>query len=257
MARTLSGIKLNLKLTATVVTTLDDASTASANQPLMTYAPSLTNGIEANQADRGWHSEDRALASGAQEIIDLHNLPDIGAGGGHDATGQDLILEEIVTIVVVNENAVGAAGLLEVFPSPSEGWTPIGSHRGLASLAGQGILMKTQVAAGGFDVGEQDHRISFRAIGGAITYSVYILGRHDDEESSSSSSSSLSSSSSSASSLSSISTSSSSQSISESSISTSSSSISTSSSSVSSPSSQSTSSSSQSPSESSSSLSSS
>lgn len=257
VSRSLSGLKLNLKLTATVLTTLDDLSSVTANQPVLTYAPSLANGIEQNQADRGWHSEDRALANGAQEILDLHRPYDIGVGVGKDATGQDLIFEEVVAIVVVNENAVGAAGLLEVFPSPSEGWAPIGSHTSATggALAGQGMLTKVQLASGAFDVAEQKHRITFRAIGGAVTYSVYVLGRHDDEESSSSGSSSLSSSSMSSSSRSSISTSSSSQSISESSQSTSSSSQS--SSSQSSRSSISTSSSSQSPSESSSSLSSS
>jgi hypothetical protein len=286
--RSLSGIKLNLKLTASVVNTLTDNSSVSANQPLFTYAPTIADGIDANQANRGWHSQSRTLASGAQEILDLHSLPDIGAGSGNDALGQALLFEELVALVIVNENAVGVAGQLEIMPSNSEGFDPVGSHTVAngGALYGQGVLMKIQLAANGFDVQDQKHRITFRAIGGSVSYSVYLMGRHDDEESSSSSSSlsslsssslssvsSLSSSSPSASSLSSISTSSSS--ISTSSISTSSSSISTSSSSesvssssssslsssssssLSSNSSQSTSSSSQSPSESSSSLSSS
>jgi hypothetical protein len=229
--RSLSGIKLNLKLTASVVNTLTDNSSVSANQPLFTYAPTIADGIDASQANRGWHSQSRTLASGAQEILDLHSLPDIGAGAGNDALGQALIFEELVALVVVNENAVGVAGQLEIMPSNSEGFDPVGSHTVAngGALYGQGVLMKIQLAANGFDVQDQKHRITFKAIGGAISYSVYLLGRHDDEESSSLSSSSSSVSSSSVSSLSSISTSSSSQSISESSQSTSSSSLSSSS----------------------------
>lgn len=240
--RSMSGIKINAKLQGTIVNTLDDSSAVNANQPLVSYNPTMTSGVDDNQCNRGWHSEERSIANGAQEVLDLHSLPNIGAGEGNDALGQDLVFEEIVAIMVVNENDADAAGQLEVIPSPSEGWAPIGSHTVAndGALRGQGMLLKCQIAAAGFDVAEQSHRITLRAYGGAVSYSVYILGRHDDEESSNSSSSSLSSSSPSSSSLSSISTSSSSQSISESSISTSSlssssaSSISTSSSSLSS-----------------------
>jgi len=255
--RSLSNIKINLKLTATVNNTLTDSTSVTANQPLLNYAPSMANGIGSNQANCGWHAEDRVIAQSQQEILDLFSLPDIGAGSGNDALGLDLVLIEVVSIAIINENAVGDAGQLEITPSNSEGWTLIGSHTVAngGALKGQGSLSLCQVATHAFPVGEQNHRITLRAIGGPVAYSIYIIGRDDDEESSSSSLSSSSSSSLSSSSLSSISTSSSSQSMSESSQSTSSSSLS--SSSASSLSSISTSSSSQSPSESSSSLSSS
>ncbi len=234
--RSMSSLKVNLKITGTITNTLTDGSTSSAVQPDLNYLPSLANGIEASQANRGWHSKSRTILHDQQEIIDLYDFAgiDIGVGDGRDGVGQLITLEEIVAIAIVNENAVGTAGYLEVLPSVGEGWSPIGSHTVAngGALLGQGMLCKCQPAAAGFDVTALSHRLTLRASGGDVTYSIYVMGRHDDEESSSSSissstSSQSSSSASSQSSSSSISTSSSS--ISTSSISTSSSSISTSS----------------------------
>jgi hypothetical protein len=223
MSRSLASIKLNLRLTATVTNTLTDGTSVSAAQPSLNLNVNLADGIDVSQANRGWQSVSRTISAGDQETIDLASFEglDIGGGEGRDCLGQLLTLEEVVALVIQNNNAAGVAGHLEIIPADSEGWTPIGSHtvaNGGALLA-QGTLLKYQPAADGFDVNENSHRITMRAIGGDVTYSIYIMGRHDDEESSSSSSST-----------------------SESSISTSSSSVSTSSISTSSTSSQSASS---------------
>ncbi len=262
--RSLANPKVIVKLSGTVTNTLDDASTVSVSQPSLSYSQSMADGISDSQANRGWQSKSRSLTEDSQEIIDLYNFAglDIGAGDGNDAVGQALTLEEIVAIAIVNENDSDELGTLEILPSDSEGWTPIGTHTEATqgALLGQGMLLKVQPAEAAFDVSEGSHRITLRAVNGAVDYSIYVLGRHDDDESSSSSSSistsssstssasSLSSSSSNSSSLSSLSSSSasssssSSSSVSTSSISTSSSSISTSSSSGSSNSSSSSSS---------------
>lgn len=233
MTRSISSPKLSLKLTATVNNTLTDASSASASHPNLSYAKTMTNGLGDNQADRAWQRVSATIDVGDQEILDLlsFNL-DIGAGAGNDATGMALTLAEVVVLVIVNENAVTADGALEIIPSASEGWNPIGSHTVAndGALYGQGMLAMAQMADVGFPVEANSHRITFKATGAAVTYSVYILGRSDEETSSSSSVSSSSSSSLSASS----SSSSSPSSISTSSISTSGSSSSSSSSSLSS-----------------------
>jgi len=255
MTRSISSPKVNFKMSGSLRNTLTDDSSVSVAQPNFNYSPTLTNGVSANQVNRAWQSEGRSIVEGAQETINVSTFDglDIGAGDGMDALGQALDLEEIVAIVIQNDGAVTAAGRLEIIPANSHGWDPIGSHTVAngGALRGQGVLIKAQVAEAGFDVapGTTD-RITMRAVGGAVTYSIYILGRHDDGESSSSSQSSSSSSESSSSS-SSASSSVSTSSISTSSVSSSSSSISTSSSS----SSQSDLSSSSSSSESSSSLS--
>ncbi len=216
MPRTLSGIKLSVKLSATLANLLNDAVSSSVGHPALSYDPSLTNGVDSNQANRAWQSTARSLASGAQETLDLFDFDavDIGSGNGRDGVGQTMTLEEIVAIVIINNNVVTAVGSLEIVPAAGAGWSPIGSHTVATggALRGQGLLLKTQPAEAGFDVNnEVNHRITLRANGGSLTYSLYILARDDDFISSSSSSSESSSSSSpSSSSASSVSSSSSS-----------------------------------------------
>ncbi len=266
--RSLTGITVTTRLAATVQNTLIDGSVASVAHPNLNYRLTLTSGVDASQANRAWQYSGSLAKHGSQVILDLLNMTgiDIGAGSGLDGVGQAVVFENIVAIQVVNDNDVGDAGQLEVMPSTSNGWTPIGTHTVATggALGGQGTLMKADPREGGFDVvSASSHRITLRANGGPVEYSVYLLARHDDEASSSSSvssqSSSLSSESSSSSSVSSISTSSSSvstSSVSTSSVSSSSWSSASSNSSSSSGSSSSSSSSSTSSSESSSSLSS-
>lgn len=198
-SRTLSGPKISLRLTGSVVNTMDDGTTATAPHPTVSYSKTLTNGVSANQANRGWQSIGRTLASGHQETIDLYDFIglDIGAGAGNDGVGQALAIEEIVAIAITNDNEVDAAGRLEVLPAVGEGWSPIGTHTVATggALDGQGILFKANVSELGFDVAGSNHRITMRASGGSVTYSIYLFGRHDDNESSSSSLSSSSSSS--------------------------------------------------------------
>jgi len=232
MAESMSNPRINIQISGTLTNTLGDATAGSIAYPVCDITPTLANGVSAAQCNRGWQRKDVTIAAYAQETIDLYDFVgvDIGAGAGRDGLGQLLAFEEIVCIVIVNENAATAAGILEILPANSQGWTPIGTHTVAVggALRGQGGLVKYQTAEAGFNITDgASHRITLRAVYGSVTYSMYILARHDDDESSSSSSSS-----SSVSSSSSISTSSSS--ISTSSISTSSSSISTSSSSQSS-----------------------
>jgi len=244
MGRSLSSIRAELRLFASLTNTLNDSVGVSVNHPNLNNKPTITSGLGSNQANRGWQSLNRSLANGAVEDLDLYDLAsvDIGAGVGRDGVGQTIILQEIVAIAIINTNAITAAGELEIQPSAENGWTPIGSHTQAngASLKGQGVLFKAQYADTAFEVTDgASHRVKFTATGGSVTYSIYILGRSDTDESSSSSSSSISTSGSSSSQSTSSSSPSSSSwssssSSSSSSISTSSSSISTSSSSSSS-----------------------
>ncbi len=201
MARSLSNLKLSVKMSATLTNTLLDSTSTQIGHPSLSYDPSLANGILAGQSNRSWQSLARSIAAGAQETLDLYDFDavDIGSGSGRDGVGQIVANEEIVAIVIINNNAVGVAGSLEIVPAAGAGWSPIGSHTVAngGALLGQGLLLKAQPAEAGFDVSNEiNHRITLRAVGGALTYSIYILSRHDDAESSSSSSSVSSSSSS-------------------------------------------------------------
>lgn len=194
MARTLSSGRVSVSIAATITNTLTDGSTASSSIS-GSASRSLSNGVSANQANRAWQKKSATLSSGASTVIDLYDFvgEDVGAGDGNDAIGQAMSpVEEIAAILIVNENAVTADGILEVEPDSSNGWTPIGTHTAATGggLRGQGILLKSQTAEAGFDVTDaSSHRLKLTANSADVTYSVYVLGRHDDEESSSSTSS--------------------------------------------------------------------
>lgn len=232
--RTLSSPKVTAQITGTIQNTMDDGQAASGGISSNT-SDTLTPGVSANQANRAWQWKNKVLSAAASITIDLFDFAgfDMGAGAGNDIVGQALALEEIVIIQIKNENAVTAAGVLEIIPDASNGWTPIGIHTAAlgGALSGGGVLLKYNPAEAGFDVTDaSNHRIQLTANGGNITYSVWVLGRHDDNESSSSSSSVSSSSSSLSSSSDSSSSQSSSSSVSSSSDSSSSQSSSSSSS---------------------------
>jgi len=228
--RTVSGVQLKVTLSGNLVLTLDDDSVSTA--PISaSISRSIASGVSSGRANRYWPWKSKTLNAGASQVIDLYDFAglDIGSGTGRDQLGQEMSPhEEVVTIIIVNENTLTAGGYLEIEPDATNGWTPIGTHTVATggALGGQGVLVKSQTIEAGFDITDgASHRIKLTAVTNSVTYSVYVLGRHDDEESSSSSSSS-----SSASSVSSVSSSSSTSSYSSSSSSSSSTSSSSSSS---------------------------
>lgn len=194
--RSLVSPKVIAQISASVQNLLDDGTAIQASL-LANTAVDLTSGVGPSMANRGWQWKNRTLASGANVVIDLYDYAslDAGAGDGNDGCGQALTIEAVVTLMIKNENTVGAAGTLEIEPDTTNGWTPIGTHTvaTLGGLRGGGVLFKHQPDGDGLDVVDaSSHRIKLTANGGDITYSVWLLGRHDDETSSSSSSSSSS-----------------------------------------------------------------
>jgi len=206
MARSIASQKITIKTTGSYKNTLTDSTEVSVIQPALNYSASLTNGVNANMANRAWQCYNKSLAKNAQVIIDLNAFAgfDIGGGEGKDALGQAMDLEEIVLLVIKIENAVGVAGQLEVKSASDNGWALMGTYDITTgnALRGQGVLLMHQPAEQGFVVASGASRITLRARDATVLYSVYILGRSDTEESSSSSSSQSSTSQPSSSSLS-------------------------------------------------------
>lgn len=221
---------IDIKLQGTIKNAGTDGVVSSASIGGSIFSQTMANGVSANQWNRVWSSKDRVITAGNSEDFDVYDFAgtDIGAGAGNDALGQSLAIEEIVAIAVV---VTAGAGSLEVMPSnPTNHWTSMPNltvARNSGLKTGAGFVMWSK-GEDGFDVEDGvSHRIRFKANGAAMTYSIFVFARHDDEESSSSSTSSQSSSQSSSSSNSSSSSSgSSSSSSSTSSQSTSSSSVS-------------------------------
>jgi len=203
--RSLQAAKLKLDLSAVVKNTLSSPSTRSASgQVQFNYELNFADGVSSGQANRAWEYTGTITAAGTL-LIDLFDLGslDAGAGAGRDIVGQLLTTEEITTIVIQNTNALGSAGVLQIEPDATNGWSPIGSHTVAngGALRGQGILLKHNPAEEGFDVADaSSNEILLTATGGDVDFKILFIGRHDDNESSSSSSSSSQSSSSSSSS---------------------------------------------------------
>ncbi len=156
MAESIASPKINVQVNGTLTNTLDDSTGGSIIHPSCSVSPTLNNGIDAAQCNRGWQRRSITIVQNAQETLSLYDLVgvNIGAGAGRDGLGQLITYEEIVAIVIFNENAVTVAGSLEVLPANSEGWTPIGSHTVAngGALQGQGGIVKYQTAGIGFEI---------------------------------------------------------------------------------------------------------
>ncbi len=239
--RAASG-ELKLTLQATITNTMVDGQpAASATHGGTLISGRRLDGVSENQFSRVWEDISRALASGASEDLDFYDLgsEDIGGGAGRDALGQAIAFEEIVTVVIRQLSGTGRLQINATDPSNKLAWMPTLTVANGGALRNGATFMMDMPGEDALDVADaSSHMVRFGASGGDVVYAIYLIGRHDDNESSSSSdstkSSSSSASSSSTSSISSVSSSSSSSSHSRSSSSTESSSTSSSSNTVSS-----------------------
>jgi hypothetical protein len=217
MSNRACSTKLRLQFQPTITNTMVDGQQANCQLGGQLLNETLDSGASTDEANRAWEDLDRELASSATFTLDVHDMAgvDIGAGDGNDALGQAMDLEEIVTFIVQMDDASDVTGRLEITPAPLNGWEPVGENtvaRGNALRAG-GMLLRHQPHESAYDVADgASNRVLFTAVGGLCRFSIYIVGRNDDEVSSSSSSSSSSTSSGSSSSTSSNSSSSSSSS---------------------------------------------
>lgn len=199
--RSTTSMKATATLTGNVVNTMSyDTSRTAVGSISLNKSINFSGGANETEANRGWEYAG-TLASGATVVIDLNTGAgiDLGAGDGKDIVGQSVDLEDVVAIAISNNNAVSAAGKLEVEPDSSNGWTPIGTHSvsNGGAIPPNGCLLKMSADLPAFAVTSSNKRILLTANGGSVSYQITVIGRKDDDTSSSSSSSLSSSSSSS------------------------------------------------------------
>jgi len=203
------NVKLNIA--ATIVNTFDSGAFSTATIGKAVLGLKLTNGIDAEEINRAWESQGRALASGASETLDLYDLGsvDVGGGAGRDALGQLMTMREVVVLSIQH---ISGSGRLEINSSIGGAyatWVPVLTVANDGALKAGGVLLMLQPDADAFLITDgASHTVHIKANGGSVVYDIIVIGRHDNNESSSSSSQSSSVSSSSASSLSSVSSSS-------------------------------------------------
>lgn len=183
MAKTLSSIQVTAQLKATVNNAIDasgGANTAACVQG-DTFQLSLTTGTGADQADRAWEDQNRSLASGATEDLDLYDLGsiDIGGGAGNDALGQAFTNAELVAILVRNRST--SAGTLNV--GGKSAVTAFNSVFGsddeaILSLPPGGIILLACPDDTAWAIADtSNHLLQMEASGGDVTYDVAALFR--------------------------------------------------------------------------------
>jgi len=198
--------EVKLIISGTIKNTMTDGQQASCPIGDSIHSGKLTDGVSADQFNRAWEEKDRALASGVTETIDLYDLGslDIGGGAGKDALGQALTFEEIVTLVITQTGGDGRLEINTTSPANALAWMPsMTVANGGALRVGASVTFHNPNTDAWPVTDGASHQVNFKASGGDVTYSIYMIGRHDDDESSSSSQSTKSSSSSASSSSSS------------------------------------------------------
>ncbi len=195
---------------------LDNGAVAEVSTVQTFLSDILGGGVGANQASRAWVLEDFLIndpAVGATFRFTGTATQDVGSGSGKDALGQDVEYEEIVCLIIKQTEGPGR---LETFISGTFGYRWF--DNAMFTIANGGAMRPgsvrmwfqsdTDALLANTLPGPTDIQFRLFANGGQARVSIYILARHDDNESSSSSASSSSSSSKSSSSRSSASSSS-------------------------------------------------
>lgn len=155
----------------------------------------LQTGVETNQANRAWEYE-ATIASGDTLDMNLYGMDgiDIGGGAGNDGLGQPLALEEIVNLVIYHVSGAGSLEVMPTDPANKLRWVPTLTVASGGALKAGGAMMMHQPHTDAYDVdGANWETLRLRAMGGDVTFHVYVLARHDDTASSSSFSTSSSS----------------------------------------------------------------
>ena len=183
-----SWFRLSLK--STVYNELDAGGIAEFQAVKLLLNELLADGIDVNQANRAMVSLNREIAPGNTDEVDLYDWEnvDIGLGLGKDALGQDAVFEEVVLIVIRNASGGGLLEVLSSVPSGDIEWCPHLTQADGNALKTGGILCLYQPAADALDVEDSvSHRLRVSAVDDFVYWDIFVLGRHDDEESSSSS----------------------------------------------------------------------
>lgn len=187
--------EIKLVFNSTISNLLPDNRTATCQINEQVKTGKILNGVSANQANRAWENKAIEISSGNTLDIDLYDFggQDIGAGSGNDGLGQAIALEEIVCLVIKQTGGTGRVEIMPTEPSNSLTWIPGGyatvSNGGALRVGGIRMWLETDESA--LDVIDAtSHVLRLGANGGDVVVDVWVLGRHDDNESSSSQSTS-------------------------------------------------------------------
>lgn len=170
---------------------LTDSQTAQATIGASLISGSLSNGVSAGEASRAWENRGITISSGGSLDIDLYDLAgqDIGAGAGLDGLSLALALEEIVCLAIKQTSGPGRLEIMASSPAGALSWIPTGyltvANGGALKSGGVAFWYESDESALNVTDGSS-HMLRLGAISGNVAFDIYVLGRHDDNESSSS-----------------------------------------------------------------------
>ena len=160
------------------------------------YTEGFSEGIEANMAEAVWHIEDRVLAAGMADLWDLTHLTRQLFGDIHETT-----FARIKGILIVNQNTNDVSLMVGGAPY-DQWWEPFGREDDTVEVPSDSPLLLANRGVGwaveGYDEGSSsssgesgaNRMLQIEAgAGGAVTYSLAIIGTITASSSSSSSSS--------------------------------------------------------------------
>ena len=159
-----------------------DGTATVTNSNRTVFRQDLQDGAEANQADAVWNSDNRVLAAGGSETLELDALEKCLFG--------DTIYVSLLTvkaILLVNRSTADDA-YLTVGGAPGDTWIgPFGAASDtIRVMPGGALLLAAPRAGWDVEVGTADLRIAAPALG--VTYDIAILGTTSAASESSSSS---------------------------------------------------------------------
>jgi len=147
----------------------------------LAFDKSLTDGVDADQADAVWHVEDQTLGAGQSTTLDLDALE-------QSCFGDTIFipLAKVKAILLVNKNT-GGSGYLRVGGAAVDEWhAPFGAPGDTVKVMPDAPLLLAN-PRDGWDVALGSSALGLAAVGDDVTYDVAILGTLAGESGSSSS----------------------------------------------------------------------
>lgn len=175
----LANILVGLNLKALVQNIVDGTAPDVSFQGGIAWSPvALSNGNGANQANRWWQSQGRALGSGANETINLNTLAglDIGAGAGNSPVGLAYANTRLVALFLFNWTSSAGKMVLGGQGTANAWLGPMNVNTSTLSYGPGGVHFSFDPTAAAFPIGgASNNLLEVAASGGAITYSILAL----------------------------------------------------------------------------------
>lgn len=158
-------------------------SDGAVDSSRLSYAESLLEGSDDNQAEAVWHVEDQTLLSGTSTTLDLTNLTRTVLEDLHTVT-----FTQVRAVLVVNLST--GSGELIVGGAAGDEWSaPFGADGDQLAVPPDSPLLLTNRKTG-WDVDDANKNLKLTASGDDVAYSIAIVGNLTATGSSSASSSS-------------------------------------------------------------------